>query len=149
MAKITQIITQYGSAINSQDGWIYGIDAEHVFKTAHHVYLIAMKKMVHKDGSFDITDKIIILDLKMYAGKRSLVINKLIDKACNVLQSLLEAIERGDRVWDAVDHDLKEKEEMTSVEGTIVKPSGFKPKEETTSVEGTTVEGTTVKPSKC
>ncbi len=144
MAKITQIITQCRSAINSQDGWIYGIDAEHVFKTAHHVYLIAMKKVAHKDGSFDITDKITILDLKTYAYNRSSVINELINKACNVLQSLLEAIERGDRVWDAANHDLNEKEKTTLVEGTTVKPSGFELKEETTSVEGTTV-----KPSKC
>lgn len=144
MAKITQIITEDGNAINSNDGWIYGIDTEHVFKTAHHLYLIAMKKVVYKDGSFEITDKTTILDLQMNAYNRSTVINELIDKGCSVLQSLLEAIERGDRVWDVTNCDLNGKDEMISIEGTIVKPSGSKPKEKATSIEGTTI-----KPSKC
>ncbi len=106
MRKNTNIIIQNGTSINSNDGWIYGIDAnDSYFKSVFHVYLTAMKKVIHTDGSFDITDKVIILDLKMNANDCSSVINELIDKVCSALQSLLAAIERGDRVWDAADHD--------------------------------------------
>ena len=106
MAKNTNIIIQNGTSINSNDGWIYGIDAnEQNFKSVFHVYLTAMKKVIHTDGSFDITDKVIILDLKMNANDCSSVINELIDKVCSALQSLLAAIERGDRVWDAATYE--------------------------------------------
>ena len=106
MAKNTNIIIQAGTSINSNDGWIYGIDAnEQQFKWVFHVYLIAMKNVSNTYGSFDITDTVTVLDLKMSSSDRSVVINELINRACSALQSLLEAIERGDKVWDAADHE--------------------------------------------
>ena len=106
-AKNTNIIIQSGTSINSNDGWIYGIDAnEQSFKSVFHVYLIAMKNVSNIGGLFEITDTVTILDLKMNASDRSAVINELIDRAGRALQSLLGAIERGDRVWDAADHDV-------------------------------------------
>ena len=103
MANNTNIIIQDGTSIYSKDGWIYGICTQPwQFSTVSHVYLIAMKED-YRDGSKNITDKITILDLR---GSSSLLeINKLINKACSVLQSLFEAIERGDRVWDVAEQN--------------------------------------------
>lgn len=131
---------QNGRSIESEDGWQYSIETN-ILKTVSHVYLMATK-VAGPDGSVNITDKKTILHLK--GGYPYIEINKRIDKVCSTLQSLLEAIERGDPFWNAADHDLKKKEEATSVEGTVIKPSGSKAKEEMTAVEGTTV-----KPSKC
>ena len=148
MKKNTVIICQNRDSIHSNDGWQYSIQTD-ILKTVSHVYLQATKEGVTQDGSVNITDRITILHLK--GGHPYIDINKRIDKACSILQSLLDAIKREDVCWNVIDYldkDLPQiNEEQTSVEGTVVPPSGDRV--ESTDEEQTSVEGIVIPPSKC
>ena len=110
----TVVITQSGEALNPRDDWFYSINLNWIrYKTVvdgFDVDITARKRKVvtHQSETekgvfhspFESINEITILRYNRERGTANGDI-RILNKAYTTLQSLLNAIENGDKVWDA------------------------------------------------
>ena len=103
----TIIISKGGKTIDSREGWWFGININRItYKTVEDrfdIEVFARKKSVNTDGSIDTTDEVVIVRYNRSPNIPTRIAR--LDEAYNVLQSILNAIDTGQNVWDA--RDLK------------------------------------------
>lgn len=92
----TIIITQSGVGLNSRDNWTYSINLDWIrYKTVIDGFDVNITAKKSKSEN-----EITILSYNRERGTVNSGIGNL-NKAYTMLQSLLNAIENGDKVWDA------------------------------------------------
>ena len=110
----TVVITQSGETLNPRDNWFYSINLNWIrYKTVidgFDVDITARKRKLINHQSeieqgvfhspFESSNEITILRYSRERGTTDGGI-RILDKAHTTLQSLLNAIEKGDNVWDA------------------------------------------------
>ncbi len=90
----TVVITQYGEGLNSSEDWTYSINLSWIrYKTVYDGFDV---NITARKGENEIT-------IRRYNRERGTANDgiKNLNKAYTTLQNLLNAIEKGDKIWDA------------------------------------------------